>query len=112
MKIPEQFVVPDWIIEAVRVAPEGWTPPKDSNSAKAMLGEFQKFILCPPVLQVLCDMVEQLARIDSDVDEHRFDGIHDIFNQQQLIGEKRGMRQFFVKLNEIREQLVTTANQP
>lgn len=111
MILPDNFTVPDFVLEMVRVAPEQWTAPTDSATAKGQLADLNKSLLNPAVLMVMCDLVLQLSAAEHDIDSHRFAGLHDLVNQQQLIGEKRGLRQFFTKLQQIHAELVTVSNQ-
>lgn len=100
-------------MEIVRVAPEGeWEAPIDSITARAMLGELNRFFTGPVGMALLCDLTVTLSEIDHDVDEKELAGFQDVFTQQQLIGEKRGLRQFFVKLNTIHERIKEIADKP
>lgn len=106
MKIPDKFTIPDWILDAVRVAPDGtWEPPSDPATARALLGELRTLMQSPPILAVICDMAIQLINADDEIDKMDLTGMHTLVKQQQLIGEKRGLRRFFVLLDEVHEQL-------
>lgn len=109
MKLPENFAVPTFILEAVLSAPEELLAPSDSVNSKARLKDLLLSIHNPDVLYVICELVRNYTRADQMVNDQSFSGIHDIFTQQQVIGERRGLRQFFATLDEIHQQLVESA---
>ena len=106
MQLPDNFTVPDFILQHVLVAPEEWLDTTDSAVANERLIEIRKCLQNPDVLYCICVMVKNLAIANNQIQETSFVGLHDVFNQQQLIGEMSGLRQFFSELLDIHNKLV------
>jgi len=106
MDIPNTFTVPQFILDSVRVAPDEYPSCSEPAAATARLNELRKFITQPDIQYLLGKVVMTLAKIDLDIDEKRFAGVHDVMNQQQLIGERRGLRMFLKELADVHDDLV------
>jgi len=109
MIIPDTSPVPDWMLELMRVAPDEWQECGDEGSAKRRLLELQTALTNPDLLYALCRVVCGTFDAGASVDNHILNGPHDVFNQQQLIGEKRGLRRILVEISDIREKLQAVA---
>lgn len=111
MKLPTNFMVPEFVMQHVLAAPDDWPKPSDPTTAAARIAELRKLLQQPDILHCMCVMVVELATADASIDNQIFDGPHSVYNQQQLIGEKRGLRRFFAELEEIHDSLQTIIKQ-
>lgn len=105
MQISQNSPVPDWILELIRVAPEEWLECTQSGTALRRLQELNAALLNPDVLYVLCQVAGAVFDAGASVDVQMFEGFHDILNQQQVIGEKRGLKRILAELDDVRTKL-------
>lgn len=105
MQLPENFTVPSFVLDNVIAAPDEWPQALSTESAMERLKQINVLMQNPDFLYATCQIVKRLstaeAAIDGDVES-----IGDAYAQQQVIGERRGLRQFFTELNDIRNKLI------
>jgi hypothetical protein len=81
-------------------------PESASNSIRTELEELDKCLKNPNIQKVLKVLLAAEETCIRQVQDVPLEGVHDLFNREQLIGEPRGLRRFAVEINDIREELI------
>lgn len=105
MQLPEISPIPHWLLELVMVAPEDWAHVSAPSNAIQRLAELNQALKNPDILYCLCMAVVQFVNTQSAISQQAFSGMHDVFTQQQIVGENRGLTYFFAQIDEVRSKL-------
>lgn len=109
MQLPENFTVPTFVLDNVIAAPDEWPTALSTESAIDRLKQINVLMQNPDFLYVTCQIVKRLSTAESAIDGD-VESVGLAFAREQVIGERRGLRQFFTELNDIRNKLIAVIN--